>query len=156
MSAEPVASTLPPPALYDHCVTVYDAMLQRAYRTTPANDEPPQVIYEGKLTQLIRELHLPVPYYTFTLTELKRMGCVKQLRRGGGTAPSQWELITEPTTDLWNGNGGHSTTYTSSKQREMAMVNQQIRNLTSRVNELVNAHNLLVEQVTALQRGRQR
>jgi hypothetical protein len=36
------------------------------------------------------------------------------------------------------------------------MVNQQIRNLTSRVNELVNAHNLLVEQVTALQRGRQR
>jgi len=55
------------------------------------------LIYEGFLTTLVtRQLNLSVPYYTSVTNVLKRMGCVRQLRRGGGSAPSQWLLIKEP------------------------------------------------------------
>jgi hypothetical protein len=61
------------------------------------------VVYEGMLTKLVTEdLGLPVPYYTKVRQFLMAMGCIRQLRRGGGSAPSQWELIREPTIDLWD------------------------------------------------------
>jgi hypothetical protein len=55
------------------------------------------VVYEGFLTQLITgKLALSVPYYTSVTKALKGMGCIRQLRRGGSTSPSQWEMIYEP------------------------------------------------------------
>jgi hypothetical protein len=55
------------------------------------------------LTKLVCEdLGLAVPYYTAVTRKLKDMGCIRQLKRGGGSSPSQWELIREPTADLWN------------------------------------------------------
>lgn len=60
------------------------------------------IVWEGFLTRFItEELHLSVPYYSSVTLALKRMGCIKQLRRGGGSSPSQWELITEPTEELF-------------------------------------------------------
>ncbi len=59
-------------------------------------------MYEGMLTKLITvELNLSVPYYTSILRALKRMGCVRQIRRGGGTSASQWELICPPTEEAF-------------------------------------------------------
>lgn len=61
------------------------------------------IVWEGFLTRFItEELHLSVPYYTSVTQALKRMGCVRQLRRGGGSSPSLWELLTEPTEGLFN------------------------------------------------------
>jgi hypothetical protein len=54
------------------------------------------VVYEGFTTGLFQELELSIPYYTKVLRHLKAMGCVRQLRRGGGSAMSRWELIKEP------------------------------------------------------------
>jgi hypothetical protein len=85
------------PALFDHCVKVYEAMLADA---TP--DESQMIVYEGFLTQLITgKLNLSVPYYTSTRKALVNMGCIRQLRRGGSTTPSQWELIYEPTLEAF-------------------------------------------------------
>lgn len=68
----------------------------------PADEHRTMIVWEGFLTRFItEELHLSVPYYSSVTQALKRMGCIRQLRRGGGTSPSQWELITEPTPALF-------------------------------------------------------
>jgi len=86
-----------PPALFDHCVRTYEAMLAQAQP-----HESGQIVYEGFLTQLITaQLNLSVPYYTSVRKQLMRMGCIRQLKRGGGTAPSQWELIYQPTEEAF-------------------------------------------------------
>lgn len=89
-----------PPALFEHCVNVYKAMFDeaRAVNNPTQEDGVDEIIvYEGFLTQLITgRLNLSVPYYTTVMQALRNMGCVRQLRRGGSTTPSQWELIYEP------------------------------------------------------------
>ncbi len=68
-------------------------MLQEA-RIEPSGD----VVWEGMLVNFITgRMNLSVPYYTTITRALKRMGCIEQIKRGGGTAPSQWRLVTEPT-----------------------------------------------------------
>jgi hypothetical protein len=89
-----------PPTLLQHCEVVYNAMLDRASSVKEGNVE--LVVYEGALTNLvIKELEFPNPYYTSLTRALAGMGCVRQLRRGGGGHPSQWELLTKPTLELW-------------------------------------------------------
>jgi hypothetical protein len=84
------------PALFGHCVRVYDAMMAEAHTAEEAGVTI--VVWEGFPTKLIMEqLKLSTPYYTYSLRALKAMGCARQLRRGGSSTPSQWELIKEPT-----------------------------------------------------------
>jgi len=94
-----------PPALFEHCVKVYESMLSDAHAVTTddLNGSVGEIIvYEGFLTQLITvKLNLSVPYYTSVRKALTNMGCIRQLRRGGSTTPSQWELIYEPTLDAF-------------------------------------------------------
>lgn len=130
------------PAQYNHCVQVYNAMVTSDDTfTTPAEDGSGElVVWEGHLTKLFATLNLAVPYYTTVTQHLKRMGCVRQLRRGGGTRSSQWELIHAPTEDLFNQGrpraarlGMPSTTVLAN---EVKMLQQQVRDLTRRMNEL--------------------
>lgn len=109
MTAAELEDDSAPPALYDHCCRVYRGMLEEA-RSVQVNpdteDESGEdlhiIVYEGFLTQLITgKLNLSVPYYTTTLKALKAMGCIRQLRRGGSSTPSQWELIYEPTLEAF-------------------------------------------------------
>ena len=89
-----------PPALFDHCCRVYAAMLAEAHAVDSEGQK--MVVYEGFLTTLITgKLNLSVPYYSSVRRALKRMGCIRQLRRGGGSSQSQWELITDPTFELF-------------------------------------------------------
>jgi hypothetical protein len=101
------------PIVFEHCKTVYDAMDKKAKLVYPDGEAPEDVlepgvesashpdemlVWEGMLTALItKELHFSVPYYSKIRNELMRMGCIRQLRRGGGSSPSQWELICAPT-----------------------------------------------------------
>lgn len=78
-------------ALFTHCEQVYKEMVATA-EATEAGD----LIYTGFTTKLFKRLGLSVPYYSQVLTELKRMGCIQQIKRGGGSAPSIWLLIGEP------------------------------------------------------------
>jgi hypothetical protein len=86
------------PALYGHCIRVYNAMLGDSRRVTEAGVK--MIVWEGFPTKLIMDkLHMSNPYYTYTLRALQAMGCARQLRRGGSSTPSQWELIEEPSLD---------------------------------------------------------
>lgn len=90
-----------PAAMFLHCSAVYEKMLSRSSRVQ-ADGQTQMIVYEGMLTRLVvEELGLPVPYYTKIRTSLISMGCIRQLKRGGGTSPSQWEIITEPNITLW-------------------------------------------------------
>lgn len=90
-----------PPALFNHCLAVYHGMREQATLgdVAPLNDEDVEqgLVYQGFTTKLFSDIGLAVPYYSRVLKSLKRMGCIVQLRRGGSTTPSRWQLITEPT-----------------------------------------------------------
>ena len=88
------------PSLFLHCETVYVAMRDGAQQVHEG--DVPIVVWEGFFTRLMRDLDLAVPYYSKVRNFLMQMGCIKQLRRGGGTTPSQWELIKPPTMELWS------------------------------------------------------
>lgn len=81
-----------PPAQYEHCVKIYNAMLAEA--SEREIDGATALVYEGYTTKLFEDL--PQPYYTTVMHKLQAMHCVIQMKRGGGTAPSQWALLKEP------------------------------------------------------------
>ena len=144
-----------PPALYDHCVRTYNAMLSEARRVRVApeqgevdgflgEDPEPEyiIIYEGFLTQLItQKLNLSVPYYTKVRKALLRMGCIRQLRRGGGSSPSQWELIYEPSLDAFMKQEPPKTP----KQDKFSALEHQMVALIRRVDELEQSRDAMIE-----------
>lgn len=88
------------PALFEHCVRTYKTMFAQA--ETRISDEGSMVVYEGFITKLVTtELNYSVPYFTSIRRALLRMGCIRQLKRGGSTTPSQWEMVTEPTREAF-------------------------------------------------------
>jgi hypothetical protein len=133
------------PALFEHCQKVYSAMLKEAKGHSigpydegdPNQDSTPKtmVIYEGHLTALVAAIPLSGPYYTHCMNALKGMGCVKQIRRGGGSSPSQWEMLTEPTKDMFL-QLEESGPKKAPKVSRMDQLEQNQIALTRRVNEL--------------------
>lgn len=91
------------PTTFGYSVQVYQAMMEEAQVEPlgPEYGDDEGLVYDGFTTKLIRDLDLPVPYYTKVLNELKRMDCIRQLRRGGSTTTSRWLLIQEPTPELF-------------------------------------------------------
>lgn len=85
----PLAAPLP--ALFHHCVTVYNAMFKQSVQVSEGHR------YEGSLTALFGELGMGIANYTPIMKRLQSMNCARQLRRGGGPQPSIWLLITPPT-----------------------------------------------------------
>ena len=119
------------PAPYRHCVKIYNAMLAVAEsRTTEAGEEI--LVYRGYLTAVFKEQGLPAPYYTTVLNNLKRMGCVKQLARGGGPAMSEWQVMHAPTPELMETAIAVSTPPSS----RVAGLEQQNRDLNKRIRDL--------------------
>lgn len=97
-----LSSNNAPLALYHHCESVYKALIEQAKTVYVAENDTTIIVWEGMLVHLITgKLHLSTPYYTTTTKALKRMGCIKQLKRGGGTAPSQWQLIKAPSLEAF-------------------------------------------------------
>lgn len=84
---------------FQHCLTVFKAMEAEAEPGEVDGNEVP--LYEGYLTRLFSELGLSVPYYNKVMSELRHMGCVFQVKRGGGSAKSVWAVVREPTEELW-------------------------------------------------------
>jgi hypothetical protein len=92
-------------------------------------------VYRGHLTKLFTKLHLSTPYYSMVTKQLKAMGCIEQLRRGGGGAESEWQLIAAPTEDLYDAHPKETREGVRSTV-PAAAIEQQIRDLANQVNEL--------------------
>jgi hypothetical protein len=112
-------------------------------RAEPINIEGQlRQVYQGYLTKLFQRRQLSVPYYTSVMRSLQAMDCVRQLRRGGGNAPSQWLIVQEPTKELFEfakAKNVHKLKRTASNDTRMEALEQQMRDLQRRINSLENA-----------------
>lgn len=118
------------PAIMDHCIAAYDAMVEEAVT------EDEGLVYEGFLTKLIlTSLNLSMPYYTKVTKELKRMGCIHQLRRGGSTTPSRWLLMREPTMTLYEDSPESPELKGTDR---MSVLEQRVRDNTERINKVID------------------
>ncbi len=137
---------------YRYCVDTYNRMKATAQTFTSEQvgsgmreTDRPMTVWEGFFTKLITEdLGLSVPYFTTIRRELVRMECIRQLRRGGGSSPSQWELLQEPTEDLWH-TAPAKRSQTNSKQDANA---GQIGDLIRRVETLESHMQVLLQALT--------
>lgn len=125
----------PMPALWGYVDKVYRKMED----TAEAEDD--DLVYTGHLTGLFQELGIPNPYYTSVMAALKAMGCVLQLRRGGGTSRSKWQLVTPPTEELFLANVAKGSGVGISKQHSsrLTIAEQALRDLSKRVLRLEDA-----------------
>lgn len=99
----------------------------------PVNIEDTVMVWEGMFTKLITvQCRLAVPQYSKVRSALLRMGCIKQLRRGGGGSPSQYELIYEPTYEAFMNQIEPKVPV----QTKESQVDDLILNLNTRVAEL--------------------
>jgi hypothetical protein len=121
------------PALLQHCEELYKAMMKEAEEQY--QDGTTLLVYEGFLTKLVQKLGMPTPYYTYIRRALLRMDCIRQLRRGGGSTPSQWLLVQEPSLVLFQSSRADFVTKTKTDDR-LDTIEQQLRDLNRRVTEL--------------------
>ena len=124
------------PAVYYHAQQVYQEMFNRAGM---AGED--QLVYEGHLTKLFLDLHFSTPYYAKVTHALRAMGCIRQLRRGGGSAESQWELLREPTQYLWEQSRSKKTAPGTKTEQRFEQLEQQLRAHNDRLNRLEGANN---------------
>ena len=121
----PDTETAVPPALFEHVSTIYNAMAEGAEEDKDGNK-----IWTGFATHLFKEYDLSVPYYTQVMRMLQAMDCLRQLRRGGGTAPSKWLLNQEPSMELFDAACQIPGAYRGSKA---AQTDQMLRDLSNRL-----------------------
>lgn len=115
--------------LFEHCSSIYQAMNAAAIDeadgeiTEAATLEGKSLetvrVYDGHLTKIFAELGLATPMYTSVLRALKAMGCIEQIRRGGGAQTSKWRLVKEPDLSEWEDGEGNRPS--SLKQRVTSM-----------------------------------
>ncbi len=121
----PNPETMVPPALFEHVSTIYNAM-----KAEVEIDKDGNKVWTGFATHLFKEHDLSVPYYTQVMRMLQAMDCLRQLRRGGGTAPSKWLLNQEPTMELFDAACQIPGAYRGSKA---AQTDQMLRDLSNRI-----------------------
>ena len=121
----PDTETAVPPALFEHVSTIYNAMAEEVEEDKDGNK-----IWTGFATHLFKEYDLSVPYYTQVMRMLQAMDCLRQLRRGGGTAPSKWLLNQEPSMELFDAACQIPGAYRGSKA---AQTDQMLRDLSNRL-----------------------
>jgi hypothetical protein len=138
----------PMKALFDHCVTVFEEMFKEAvpeetavrnYDGGPAMDQPNieiepsgYMIWTGHTTQLFARLGMATPYYTTVMRALKKMGCVEQVRRGGGNAQSKWRLVRRPEEEFFHA----AELLKMPVQGTQKALEQQMRDMNSRLSAL--------------------
>lgn len=125
---------MPIKAVYTHCERVYAEMMLEA--TAVEVDDETVYIYEGFTTKLFEKLGLSMPHYSAVLQELKRMGCVEQVKRGGGGAKSVWKLLEAPTLERFEEAPQRGTWETRKQNAELW---QAVRTLRERVETLEKA-----------------
>lgn len=120
-------------ALLDHCIRTYAEMKQQGKFDPTQN----VTIYDGHLTKLIARLNYSTPYYSKITQALIKMGCIHQLRRGGGGSSSEWLLKQAPDAALFETFVAIKTLGSkNSPGGRTAMLEQQIRGLSDRVTRL--------------------
>ena len=126
------------PALFRHCVAVYEAMLADAQDESSGYDGS-MMVWRGHGTKLVADLDVPGGYYAKIMDCLKQMGSIQQLRRGGGRppSPSEWLIIQRPDFEVFD------TARRPKTQESTIVLTQRVKDLSSRVTLLEGKLNRL-------------
>jgi len=130
------ADERPMPALWSYLLRVYNQMEEAAeVEEQEGLDGGSGLVYTGHLTTLFQDMQIPNPYYTSVTQALKAMGCIIQLRRGGGTGLSKWALLERPTEQLFH---TKATRKTRAVQHvgKLNILEQRIKDQTVQINQL--------------------
>jgi hypothetical protein len=114
-------------ALFEHCKEVYGEMETQSREEEMGGETV--IVYEGHLSKLFAQLGKATPYYTSVMTKLKTMGCVQQIRRGGGGSPSRWLLFKKPDEKDF----AEAIQLAKPRHGKTAMLEQQMKDLARRV-----------------------
>lgn len=104
-------------------------------------------VYEGHLTNLFKKLLLSVPYYTEIKNRLISIGCIEQVRRGGGTAMSRWVLWKPPTLEEWK----YASSRRPGRGNAVTVMQQQIKDLSALTRKLTTDVAMLQHRVEKLE-----
>ena len=131
----------PLPMAFEHSMTVYRAMENQASVEDLNEEGATGLVYDGFTTNLIiKELHFSVPFYTTIIRDLKRMDCIRQLRRGGSTTSSRWLLMQPPTVELFTKMKAIKDTDATPETQRMSDVVRRLGILEEQMGALMAAH----------------
>jgi hypothetical protein len=132
-----------PPMAYIHLCDIWKLMRDEARQASEG------WVWEGSTTSLFDRLEKGRALYTQVMTRLANMGCVLQLRRGGGPQPSIWLIQKAPTLDDFYGSpqgrttpkqqrGGTQGANASDVAQQLRDVNRRLQN----VEEYLRTHDV--------------
>jgi hypothetical protein len=143
----------PMKALYDHCIEIFEEMEKEAVPEESQGTEAGAtmdpdagtgyLIWTGHTTHLFSRLGKATPYYTSVMEALKKMGCVEQLKRGGGNSMSKWRLVRKPEEDYFHA----IEKLKKPTQGSQKALEQQFRDLNNRVLVLEDTLNDLIQNL---------
>lgn len=131
-------------AIFHHCCTVYAEMDAEASEVMFEGRKAK--LYEGFLTKLFQDqLNFSQAYYSQVMAELRRMGCVQSIKRGGGTSPSRWVLLQQPTYEIYINLGGKEYRQGGPKSsRNLASMTDMFRDMEAKVTSMEDKYNTLL------------
>lgn len=139
------------PQLLQEVLLVWDFMKKTSTQTKEG------LIYRGALST---ELHtagiVPRTKYAHVVGKLRAMGCIRQMRRGGGPQPSLWLLMVTPTEDLYYSTAHKPDTRSGSRGPAAVVIREldrRTKDLETRVTKLTTALATMQTQVEELHRA---
>lgn len=121
------------PKLFKHAVAVYNLMAERA------DSKNGDLIFEGRTTEILKDLELGTNQYTPIFRYLKGSGCVLQLRRGGGGNTSAFQLNHPPEIETFDADIEHSNAKESGTDRAIASIVAMTNKLNA-MQQTIDAH----------------
>lgn len=93
-----------------------------------ANDEN---LWEGKITEIVKELNVPMGGYNRPMNFLRKLGCIELIERGSGIGErnSLVRLIKPPTPELWQADHVKSRDSTLTRGPSLDILRQEVRDM---------------------------
>lgn len=125
------------PALYAHIMKVWNAMYDESVIVTEGR------AWQGRLTTLFNKVGVSSGVYSSVTHRMRSMGCISQIKRGGGGNPSTWLLHKPPTIGEFDAtrHGG----YLTAERKRLGEQAAQIQALVDRIARLEARVDLLIE-----------
>lgn len=136
------------PKQYTRSVVIYEKLLEDAEDTGEGT-----FIWTGFMTEVFKDSGVGKNLYSTILKVLQSMGCISQLQRGGGTAPSVWVLHQAPAPELyrkqmdWYKNKATAVGNTAPMAQRIAHLEKQVEVLADELDNLKMKQHNFAEQV---------
>lgn len=134
--AKPIDVNIDTPKLFMRCLRIWNAMREQAHPYADPEsfgDNEKRLIYVGHISTLADQVGEARNYIGQLTRRLRNMGCIAQLRRGGGKGIGQWVILEEPTIALFT--ASHEMVVPD-RSRWQQRMEQRIKDLATEVESL--------------------